>query len=76
MSELDVWAEQAGYMPGHKPPIVGLWLDKHPDKAQQIVEARRRGWSWKRICQFLTDTADFPYTANPLQTACQRRGIL
>jgi hypothetical protein len=73
MNELDDWATETGYRHS-KPSLVGEWLDQHPDRQAQIVEARERGWSWKAVCTFLRSKG-FPYTANPLQAACQQRGI-
>jgi hypothetical protein len=71
--ELDDWASQVGYRQTRR-SSVGAWLDSNPDRQAQIIEARTRGWSWKRICDFLR-TKGFPYTANPLQREAESRGI-
>ena len=73
MSELDDWALEVGYRI-KRPSQVGLWFDQHPDRWEQLVEARRRGWSWRRICEFLRSRG-FPYTENPMQAEAQRRGV-
>lgn len=76
MSELDTWAEDVGYRPGCRASVIDDWLDRNPERVAQIVEARSRLWAWKRIAAFLQTRAAFPYTSNPLQEACKRRGIL
>jgi hypothetical protein len=76
MSELDDWAAETGYKPGNKGSDVDTWFNQHPDRFAQLGEARQRGWSWRRICQFLAERAGFPFTSTPLTEYAHRQGIL
>lgn len=73
---LSAWANRTGYTPPRPRGVIDDWFAEHPDALEQLRIARSQlGWSWSACAAFLSETAGFCWTSNPLQRTAQRLGV-
>lgn len=57
---IDDWAAEHGERPAAAGTVTE-WFSTREDIRVEVREARKRGWSWRQITDYITATYGFPF---------------